>query len=143
MHTLASDNIFHVTWGESLTGRALDPENSKNISSLHFIDFLHVVGMQLDHSADFQFFLDFIIPYKISLFELALVHSDISQLTEFRFFELKNIPNERFFFVANQLDLLFLLFCVNLVSQVLYFRWRWKEFKDAVQGQLDSLVFVS
>jgi hypothetical protein len=85
VHTLATDDVFHISWGQSLTSRALNAKDGKNITSLNFIYLLHVISMQFDHSADFEFLADFLIPQELSFFKFSLIDSNISELSEFTF----------------------------------------------------------
>ena len=56
--------------------------------------------MKLDHSADFKFLLNFIVPQEFPLPESSLINSNVGQLTKLRLFKLENIPNKRLLLIA-------------------------------------------
>ena len=78
MHTLTLYHVGHIALGEGLPGGALNAEDGENIAGFDFCDVFHLVSMHFNHSADFEFFVQFVIPDALTFFQLSLINSDVS-----------------------------------------------------------------
>lgn len=103
-HAGASGGEAVIGNWEGISCGALDTKESEDITCLDLLDLLHVVGMHFNHSRNFNFFPQFIIPDELSSFEFTLIDPNVGQLSEPGLFQFENIAYKRFFLVGGELD---------------------------------------
>jgi len=132
---------FHVTITESFSRSTVDTKKSKDISSTCFSNIFHISRMHSDHSRYFNFLTCISVQNNVSFLNLALVYSNICNLSKFGFFKLKCQSYKRLFVIDNHLCL-FTIF-INIICIIDYFFWVRKIVKNSIHHFLHTFVFIS
>ena len=128
MHVLHSPVDGLIT--ESLTTSAVHTKDSEDIPSTYLRDVFHLIRVHPDHSTDLDLFLCGSIGEGCALFKLALIDTDVCDLSELALLQFESETYE-WLLVVN-LCLYLLIVLLNVKGVILNFRWHGQIVKNSI-----------